>query len=186
MSQVIIAGDTSGTITLQAPSVSGSTTITLPAATGTAMVSGNIPAFKIKMSANQTFSHNTTTVINFDTGTIDTASCLNAANKRVIPNVAGYYQVTLQVKIIESTSRNYYYEMLFRKNGTKFACAILGHPATSGGEQTLTTSCIVYCNGSTDYIEGTLYPYDYTSASTVSVDSFEGNTFLSGFLMRTT
>lgn len=35
MSQVIIAGDTSGTITLQAPAVSGSTTLTLPALTGT-------------------------------------------------------------------------------------------------------------------------------------------------------
>ena len=35
MSQVIIAGDTSGSITLQAPAVSGSSVITLPAATGT-------------------------------------------------------------------------------------------------------------------------------------------------------
>jgi hypothetical protein len=35
MSQVIIAGDTSGTITLQAPAVSGSTTLTLPATTAT-------------------------------------------------------------------------------------------------------------------------------------------------------
>ena len=35
MSQVIIAGDTSGTITLQAPAVSGSSVLTLPAATAT-------------------------------------------------------------------------------------------------------------------------------------------------------
>ena len=35
MSQVIIAGDTSGTITLQAPAVSGSTTLTLPTTTDT-------------------------------------------------------------------------------------------------------------------------------------------------------
>jgi hypothetical protein len=35
MSQVIIAGDTSGTITLQAPAVAGSTTLTLPATTAT-------------------------------------------------------------------------------------------------------------------------------------------------------
>ena len=37
MSQVVIAGDTSGTITLQAPAVSGSTTLTLPATTGTVL-----------------------------------------------------------------------------------------------------------------------------------------------------
>jgi hypothetical protein len=39
MSQVIIAGDTSGTITLQAPAVSGSTTLTLPATTGNVLTS---------------------------------------------------------------------------------------------------------------------------------------------------
>jgi hypothetical protein len=39
MSQVIIAGDTSGTITLQAPAVSGSTTLTLPATSGTVLTS---------------------------------------------------------------------------------------------------------------------------------------------------
>ena len=35
MSSVVISGDTSGTITLQAPAVSGSTTLTLPATTAT-------------------------------------------------------------------------------------------------------------------------------------------------------
>jgi len=35
MSSVIIAGDTSGTVTLQAPAVAGSTTLTLPATSGT-------------------------------------------------------------------------------------------------------------------------------------------------------
>jgi len=39
MSQVIIAGDTSGTITLQAPAVSGSTVLTLPATTGNFLTS---------------------------------------------------------------------------------------------------------------------------------------------------
>jgi hypothetical protein len=37
MSQLIIAGDTSGTVTLQAPAVAGSTTLTLPATTGTVL-----------------------------------------------------------------------------------------------------------------------------------------------------
>jgi len=35
MSQVIIAGDTSGTITIQAPATSGSSVLTLPVATDT-------------------------------------------------------------------------------------------------------------------------------------------------------
>jgi hypothetical protein len=38
MSSVIVAGDTSGSVTLQAPAVSGSTVLTLPATTGTLVV----------------------------------------------------------------------------------------------------------------------------------------------------
>ena len=40
MSSVVIAGDTSGTVTLSAPAVSGTTTLTLPATTGTLLQSG--------------------------------------------------------------------------------------------------------------------------------------------------
>jgi len=39
MSSVVIAGDTSGAITLQAPAVAGSTTLTLPATSGTVLTS---------------------------------------------------------------------------------------------------------------------------------------------------
>ena len=43
MSSVVIAGNTSGTITLDAPDVAGSTTLNLPATSGTvAMVSGDL------------------------------------------------------------------------------------------------------------------------------------------------
>ena len=40
MSSVVIAGDTSGTVTLQAPSVAGTTTLTLPASSGTVLTNG--------------------------------------------------------------------------------------------------------------------------------------------------
>jgi hypothetical protein len=38
MSSIVVAGDTSGTVTLQAPAVAGSTTLTLPATSGTVIV----------------------------------------------------------------------------------------------------------------------------------------------------
>lgn len=41
MSSVVISGDTSGAITLAAPSVSGTNTITLPASTGTVLTTGS-------------------------------------------------------------------------------------------------------------------------------------------------
>ena len=41
MSSIVIAGDTSGSITFQAPAVAGSTVLTLPATTGIVTVSGS-------------------------------------------------------------------------------------------------------------------------------------------------
>ena len=40
MSSLVIAGDTSGTVTLQAPAVAGTTVMTLPATSGTVLISG--------------------------------------------------------------------------------------------------------------------------------------------------
>jgi hypothetical protein len=43
MSSVVISGNTSGTITLDAPNVAGTTVLTLPTANGTVITTGNIP-----------------------------------------------------------------------------------------------------------------------------------------------
>jgi len=40
MSSIVIAGDTSGSVTLQAPAVAGATILTLPATSGTVQTSG--------------------------------------------------------------------------------------------------------------------------------------------------
>jgi hypothetical protein len=45
MSSVIIAGNTSGTITLDAPDVAGTTTLTLPTTSGTVVTSANISSY---------------------------------------------------------------------------------------------------------------------------------------------
>jgi hypothetical protein len=42
MASVILTGDSSGTITLSAPSVAGSNTITMPASTGTVALTSNV------------------------------------------------------------------------------------------------------------------------------------------------
>jgi hypothetical protein len=45
MSSVVIAGDTSGTITIAAPAIAGSNTLTLPAATGTVSTTGGTQTY---------------------------------------------------------------------------------------------------------------------------------------------
>jgi hypothetical protein len=58
MSSVVIAGNTSGTITLSAPAVAGTNTVTLPASTGTVAltsdISSAVPAGTIIMFAGTT------------------------------------------------------------------------------------------------------------------------------------
>jgi hypothetical protein len=61
MSGVVIAGDTSGSVTLQAPNVAGTTTLTLPSTSGNVITSANINSNLPTGSVLQTVSSNTTT-----------------------------------------------------------------------------------------------------------------------------
>ena len=56
MSSVTISGDTSGSIILQAPAVSGSTTLTLPTTTGTLVTSNAMPAGSVLQVVNATYA----------------------------------------------------------------------------------------------------------------------------------
>ena len=170
MSQVIIAGDTSGTITLQAPAVSGSTTITLPAATGTMMVSGNMPTFSYYQSSAQTLSSSTFTKLTFTSSNWDTTGGMYASS-RFTPTIAGYYQINCSFAI--ATSAN---ELLIKiyKNGSAFLqladIPAVGQIAGSG---------LVYCNGSTDYIE--IYGYATVGQNTAATSTV---TYFSGVMVR--
>ena len=148
MSSVVISGDTSGAITLAAPSVAGTNTITLPAATGTAMVSGNMPAFSAYADTAQTISANTLTKVTFGTEEFDTNN--NFASSRFTPTVAGYYQLNAQIYCkttisISNVSFAYY------KNGSALIRSL--NIAVAAGEPIVNGSCLMYLNGSTDYVE---------------------------------
>jgi len=146
MSSLVINGDTSGSITLAAPAVAGSTTYTLPAATGTVMVSGNMPAFSYYQSSAQTLTGSVTTKLTFTTSEFDTTSGMYASS-RFTPTIAGYYQASggLQVAASATVMTMYLY-----KNGSVYKQLVSSNPSTlSGGYG----SALVYLNGSTDYIE---------------------------------
>jgi hypothetical protein len=190
MSQVIIAGDTSGTITLQAPAVSGSTTLTLPAATGTVMVSGNMPAFSAYLSSNQSGpTSNTYQKIQLNTEDFDTANCFdNATNYRFTPTVAGYYQINLTVTV-SAASYGATGSAFIYKNGTAWASSTVNTlGGNSGAGNTMlnvvgtSVSSVIYFNGSTDYVE--FYAYQYGFTTTPVTVGGRINTFASGCLIR--
>jgi hypothetical protein len=153
-----IAGATSGTVTLAVPAVAGSNTATFPAATGTVMVSGNMPAFSAYQSSAQTISTTTTTLINFQTEEFDTASCFNNTGSPVggipayafLPNVAGYYQFTIAY---ETNATQTYMYAYFVKNGSTFKRVSMGQNPATGCNGTV----LIFMNGTTDYLQAYLF-----------------------------
>jgi len=72
MSSVVIAGDTSGTVTLAAPSVAGTTTLTLPATSGTVTTkdsNGILSVNGIQFPATQIPSADANTLDDYEEGT---------------------------------------------------------------------------------------------------------------------
>jgi hypothetical protein len=144
LSSLVIAGDTSGTITLQAPAVSGTTTLTLPASSGTVMVNG--PAFSAYPSVATSIANNSSTKLTFDTKLFDTNN--NFASSRFTPTVAGYYQISGGFTLVAGSGIAH---IELAKNGSIYSIGSQCANNSSGVASTI--SCLVYMNGSTDYVE---------------------------------
>jgi hypothetical protein len=182
MSSIVISGDTSGAITLAAPAVSGTNTATLPAATGTVMVSGNMPAFSAYLNGgNQGITTTTWTKVTLNAKEFDTANCFDSTtNYRFTPNVAGYYQIN---GAIFYSGNAYYSEarIAIYKNGSQLKQTVLGTNGTLINISSGIISSLIFMNGSTDYVE--LYAYEVNAVSPTCV-SGATNTYFSGFLAR--
>ena len=173
MSSVIIAGNTSGTITLDAPAVAGTTTLTLPATTGTVLTSVSPasdlpssikgPAFSAYLASGQTITSSTFTKVQINTEEFDTNSNYdNATNYRFTPTVSGYYQVNGAVRYDASTTPTRCILSIY-KNGAEFK---RGNDLGNNSTESI-VSTLVYFNGSTDYIE----LWTYISAVTAIIGS---------------
>lgn len=100
MSSVIIAGDTSGTVTLQAPAVAGSTVITLPSTSGTMLLTNgdgsaltNLPApAALSTASGSAPSYSARAWVNFNgTGTVAIRASGNVSS--ITDNGTGTYTV---------------------------------------------------------------------------------------------
>jgi hypothetical protein len=181
MSSVIIAGNTSGTITLDAPNVAGTTVLTLPTANGTVLTTANTfaagtgPAFSANTATTQSISNATYTKVTLGTEVFDTNS--NFASSTFTPTVAGYYQINAGIFYNTSATTGlgqiYIYKNGSAVNGTVSNMSAAGYCG-------LSIATLTYCNGSTDYIE--LYTYHaFGTAQNVS----SGNTvFMTGAMVR--
>jgi hypothetical protein len=155
MSSLIPSGSASGTgaVTLIPTSSNNNQTITLPDATGTVMVSGNMPAFSAYANAGQTVSAGTFTKVAINTKYFDTANCFDSTtNYRFTPNVAGYYQVNATVSF-GTTGAGEIIAAIY-KNGSIYSRGTDANMASGTfGDSLITYNELIYFNGSTDYIE---------------------------------
>lgn len=111
---------------------------------------------------------NTTTAgwqkVPVDTVEFDTNSIFDTTNKRFIPKKAGYYQVNLRAR----TGTTGTLVLAIGKNGTQVKAAgdDIGSAYALGG------STLIYCNGTTDYLEMFVYTTEARAYTTGSFDTF--------------
>jgi len=196
MSSVIIAGNTSGTITLDAPAVAGTTTLTLPTTSGTVVTdtatqtltnktltgatitvaSTAAPAFSANLSGATTVSLSSYVKVPFNSEAIDTNNNYDpTTNYRFTPTVAGYYQVTLIM--MGSASATAQLPVIY-KNGAQQTPGTIGVGVSGVGCGTM-ASGLISMNGTTDYVEA----YVYQTGNGALSHSVGGCNF-SGFLAR--
>jgi hypothetical protein len=166
LSSINIAGDTSGTVTLDAPAVAGSTVLTLPARSGTVMVNG--PAFSASKTTSQTIGSNTQTKVQYNNEQWDTNNNYdNTTNYRFTPTVAGYYQIN--AAIFYGSNSTICFLVIF-KNGSAFKRGAQLESNNYG----VSVSGQVYLNGSTDYVEIYVFTQGGSTLDSGAPNYFDG------------
>ena len=121
---------------------------TLPVANGGTGLTAFAPVFSARNSSSQSVTSGTFTKVTLDTKDFDTNN--NFASSTFTPTVAGYYQINCILRISGTTVTGS--TIVIYKNGSAFT-RITETNSAIGVDFTLAGSSVVYCNGSTDYIE---------------------------------
>ena len=171
----------SGTMTLAGPSTNSNQTVTIPDATGTMMVSGNMPAFSAYSSSTQIVSSGVETKVIFGTESYDTNSNYNPTLSRFTPTVAGYYQMNVSVATAADTSISSARFYIAKNGSGQYVPSIENTGLTGAGYYTPAFAALVYANGTTDYfevygfVEGTgTNRYFFSSSAGLHATVFQG------------
>lgn len=144
-------------------------------------VVGTGPAFSAYQAnaTNTSVPHATFTKITLNSEEFDTANCFDSTtNYRFTPTVAGYYQINGSIQINNSATTYNGLASIF-KNGSRYKDGNYGPLSTASTFHSV--GCLVYLNGSTDYIE--LYAYQ-NSGGTLTSNGGQTYSYLAGVLVR--
>jgi hypothetical protein len=125
--------------------------------------------FYAKGTTGQSISASTWTVLQLGNEVYDTDNEYSTSTYRFTPTVDGYYQ--LNGVFMKTTASNHHI-IGFWKNGATY---IQGAYSTND-QYTVSSSCIIYMNGSTDYVEMRGY-------SNAGITSNAANTHFQGYLI---
>ena len=169
---------TTAGLPLTGGTVSGAVTVTgaITATGGVIQGANAAPTFRATQTSTTSIPNTSFTKVLFDTVTFDTNS--NFSSSRFTPTVAGYYQVTGIIRISLSAG-NFVSPYIF-KNGSSYQ-GVEGVLTQGTGDVSGVVNALVYCNGSTDYIE--FYAYQNSGGSKNTVTGTTNTSFI-GFLAR--
>jgi hypothetical protein len=155
--------------------------VTIPSVTGTAMVSGNMPAFSAYATGSNSVANNSFTKITLNAEEFDTAGYFDSTtNYRFTPLIAGYYQFSCAININNAASGIAIAS--FFKNGSEFKrCGQTELDLSSSVSPS--GSALIYMNGSTDYVE--LYCLQNSGGTVTTSSSGSPYVYMTGSLVRT-
>jgi hypothetical protein len=138
----------SGTITLGA---SGETVALASGASQTMAV--NTPAFHVVLSAGQSISDNTETIVSLNSETFDTDNAYDTSTYKFTPQVAGKYFVYSNIYLESgaNTNMNRCFTNIY-KNTTQMFFNFFDPRDNPGRAFTCNASGTIELNGSTDYV----------------------------------
>jgi hypothetical protein len=129
-----------------------STTKTISAVAPYQIASSEVVLFRAKRTTDQALTANVFTVVLFNTEEIDTHNWYEPSTGRFTPQIAGWYQVILNVGYSAS---NYTTQGCIIKKNDTVAEALSYHfyPNLTSGGSGMNLSALVHFNGTTDFID---------------------------------
>ena len=149
---------------------------------GSATVGGtNTPAFEAHFTGSQGFSDATDHKVICSSEIYDSDSCYDTTTGRFTPTEAGRYVIYGQAYAGTGASNMYNHGTKIFKNGTAVVQSYIDFYTNTGNAGTEYISCVVYLNGSSDYVE--LYVQTDDTSGNPTLYSTVGNqaTFFGGY-----
>lgn len=181
MASIVIAGDTSGSVTLQAPAVSGSTTLTLPSTSAT-LATLTTPSFAttigvggatasasgsgISFPASRSASTDANTLDDFEEGTWTPTCSSSSGTITTVGSVGGTYQIVGSRINVQGFAT-------ITTNGTGSGVNILGglptNPSSNvvgyGNENSVTYKALAVLKYTTSALNVAFYDHTYAGAN---------------------